>query len=179
MNRYTRSTLLLIFALACSMRSNAVDAPLLAPELRALDIAAGKWEYQGENLATSDKKTEKWTWSEDCSWSVNRAFMACGFVMRSPGKIVKSLSVSTFNYTDRHYWHYEVFDSDGSGAEPFISQMTLSGETWTSYGKADNKNYRVIYRYISVSHVNVRIELSSDDTHWTLVAQGEGVKQFA
>jgi hypothetical protein len=170
--------LLILIALACSIRSNAADLPPLPPELQSLDIASGKWEYNGENLATSDQKAEKWTWSQDCAWSANRAFMACGFVMRSPGKVVKSLSVSTFNYTDKHYWHYEVFDSDGSGADPFISQMTLSGNTWTNYGKADKKTYRVIYHFTSPTHVNVRIELSSDNTHWTLVAQGDGVKQL-
>ena len=168
-----------LIALVCSAQSIAATALPLPPELQSLDIASGKWEYQGENLATSGQKAEKWSWSEDCGWSANHAFMACSFVMRSPGKVVKSLSASTFNYTDRHYWHYEVFDSDGSGAEPFISQMTVAGNTWTNYGKADNKTYRVIYRYTSPTLVEIRIELSSDKAHWTLVAQGEGVKQVS
>src|SRR5580658_9488007 len=68
--------LVILIALACSIRSNAAELPPLPPELQSLDIASGKWEYQGDNLATSDQKAEKWTWSQDCAWSANRAFSA-------------------------------------------------------------------------------------------------------
>lgn len=97
--------------------------------------------------------------------------------MDGPDKIVKSEAVSTYNYTDKSYWHYEVFDSEISGADPFISRMTISGNTWTHYGKADKKFYRVVYHYASPTQVSIRIELSGDKVHWTKVAQGEGIKQ--
>jgi len=42
---------------------------------------------------------------------------------------------------------------------------------------ADGKRYRVVYQYASSSRVSVRIELSTDNVHWTTLVQGQGVKQ--
>jgi len=155
----------------------AADESILPSQLQALDITVGKWEYHGQSMATPDQKPGTWSWSEDCGWSPNRAFVACSFIMHWPDKIVKSLAVSTYNFADKSYWHYEMFDSDGSGADPFISRMTLAGNMWINYGHADKKTYRVTYRYASSSRVSVRIELSTDNVHWTTLVQGEGVKQ--
>lgn len=152
-------------------------AATLPPELRPLDISVGKWLYHGEDLPTAGQKGGKWTWSEECRWSAHHAFVTCSFVMDGPDKIVKSEAVTTYNYSDKSYWHYEVFDSEISGADPFISRMTIAGNTWTNYGKADKKTYRVIYHYASPAQVSVRVELSGDNVHWTTVAQGEGTKQ--
>jgi hypothetical protein len=167
----------MLVASAATMSGAAAGDSALRPPLQVLDIAVGKWEYHGELLATADQKAGTWTWSEDCGWSENRAFVACSFTMHWPDKIVKSLAVNTYNFTDKSYWHYEVFDSDGSGADPFISRMTIEGNTWTNFGHADKKTYRVIYRYASPTEVSVRIELSDDSVHWTTLVRGQGVKQ--
>ncbi|GGA39466.1 hypothetical protein [Dyella nitratireducens] len=153
------------------------DTPTPPAELQALDITAGTWLYHGENLAVGNQKAGKWVWLEECGWSANKAFMACSFTMNNPDKVIKSHAVSTYNHSDKSYWHYEMFDSDGSGADPFIARMTIEGNTWAEYGKADNKTYRVTYHYLSPTKVTVRIELSVDDVHWTTLAQGEGIKQ--
>lgn len=170
------SILALLVSLALVPQVRAADTPLKA-ELQPLDIAAGTWLYHGENVATAGQKAGSWDWKEVCGWSANRAFMSCSFTMHWPDKLVKSQALSTYNYQDKAYWHYEMFDSDGSGADPFIARMTVAGDSWTYYGKADKQIYRVIYRYASASRVSVRIELSSDQVHWTTLSQGEGVKQ--
>jgi hypothetical protein len=156
---------------------SAAHEAALRPQLQVLNIAVGKWQYHGELLATADQKAGTWTWSEDCNWSANRAFLACSFIMHWPDKVVKSLAISTYNFTDKNYWHYEAFDSDGAGSDPFISRMTVEGNTWTDYGHADKKTYRVVYDYTSPTQVSVRIELSEDSVHWTTLVRGEGVKQ--
>lgn len=171
------SKLVALTALVLTSPAWCAEGPLVAPELRPLDAAAGTWVYHGENLAVAGQKAAKWTWLEDCKWSATKAFMACSFTMKEPGKEVKSLAVSTYNYSDKSYWHYEMFDSDGSGAEPFIARMTIEGDTWTAYGKSDNKTYRVVYHYSSPNKVTVSVELSSDNTHWAMVARGVGMKQ--
>ena len=148
-----------------------------AAELRPLDVAAGTWLYHGENLAVGDQKAAQWTWQEECGWSSNKAFLACDFVMNNPDKVIKSHAVTTYNYSDKSYWHYEMFDSDGSGADPFIARMTIQGSTWTASGKSDNKTYRVIYHYLSPTRLTISVELSSDEVHWTMLARGEGVRQ--
>src|SRR5580692_11786930 len=66
---------------ASTTAAAAADESVLRPPLQVLDIAAGKWEYHGELLATADQRAGTWTWSEDCGWSANRAFMACSFTM--------------------------------------------------------------------------------------------------
>jgi hypothetical protein len=164
--------------LLLAMPVQAADSPTRPPELQPLDIAAGTWVYHGENLATADQKAGKWTWQEVCGWTPNQAFMACSFTMNGPDGTIKSLATSTYNSGDKSYWHYEVFDSGGSGGDPFIARMSIAGNTWTYDGKADKKTYRVIYHYLSPTQVTIRIELSSDDVHWTTLAQGEGVKQM-
>lgn len=164
-------------ALAVTPIALAGSAPPLRPELEPLDIAAGTWHYHGETKAVADQKASKWTWLEECGWSTNRAFMTCSFTMDWSDGLVKSQAVSTYNYKDKSYWHYEMFDSDGSGADPFISRMTIANNMWTNYGKSNNKTYRVIYHYTSPTQVSVLIEQTSDNVHWITLAQGEGVKE--
>lgn len=171
------STLAVLAVLTLASPAWCSDVQPLAAELRPLDATIGTWVYHGENLAVANQKATKWTWLEDCKWSATRAFMTCSFTMKEPGKEVKSLAVSTYNYSDKSYWHYEMFDSDGSGAEPFIARMTIEGDTWTAYGNSDGKAYRVIYHYASPTKVTVSVELSSDKAHWTMLARGEGIKQ--
>jgi hypothetical protein len=175
MRRLSMFAALTMLTLASS--TSSAGTPPLAPELQPLDVAVGTWVYHGEDIATADQKGGKWTWLEECGWSANRAFMACSFIMKNPDKTVKSHAVSTYNYSDKSYWHYEMFDSDGSGADPFIARMTIEGSTWTAYGKSDNKTYRVTYHYLSPTKVTIHIELSSDNVHWVMLAQGEGIKQ--
>ncbi|MBS0422376.1 MAG: hypothetical protein JSR66_32015 [Proteobacteria bacterium] len=110
-------------ALVLASSAGLADTPPASPELQRLDVAAGTWLYQGENLAVANQKGGKWTWREECGWSVTRAFMACSFTMNNPDKTVNSLAVSTYNFSDQSYWHYEMFDSDGSGAERAIRRQ--------------------------------------------------------
>ena len=146
-------------------------------KLHPLGIAAGTWVYHGEDMATADQKAGKWMWLEKCQWSGNEAFMACSFVMNGPDGVINSLAISTYNSSDKSYWHYEAFDSGGDGAHPFIARMSVSGDTWTYDGHAGGKTYRVTYHYDSPVKVTLRIELSADHIHWTTVAMGEGRKQ--
>jgi hypothetical protein len=174
-----RRLLLLVLVALLTLASPAwsAEVALASAELRPLNIATGTWTYHGENMAAAGQKAGTWTWIEKCAPSANGAFMACSFTMNGPDQTVKSLAISTYNYSDKSYWHYEMFDSDSGGADPFIARMTIQGNTWVVSGTADKKTYRVTYHYSSPTQVTVRIELSDDNIHWTTLAQGEGVKQ--
>jgi len=93
-----------------------------------------------------------------------------------------SLSISTCNKLDKSYWHYEIID-DYKGNKPVISPMTIDGDTWTHTSdsvEARNKtasHYRVVYHYASLTRVQVKFEESTNGTHWTMLGQGEGIKQ--
>lgn len=171
------STFVALSVLALTGLAATADAQNVSAELRPLGIAAGTWLYHGEDVATADQKAGKWTWLEKCRWSGNAAFMACSFVMNGPDSVIKSLAISTYNHSDKSYWHYEAFDSGSDGGHPFIARMTVSGDTWTYDGHAGKTTYRVIYRYASAVKVTLRIESSTDHVHWTTVARGEGRKR--
>lgn len=167
----------LLTALALTGMATSADARSVSAKLQPLGIAVGTWVYHGEDMATADQKAGKWKWLEKCQWSGNQAFMACSFVMDGPDGVIKSLAISTYNSSDKSYWHYEAFDSGGDGAHPFIARMTVSGDTWAYDGHAGGKTYRVTYHYDSPVKVTLRIELSADHVHWATVAMGEGRKQ--
>ncbi|HEY1889231.1 MAG TPA: hypothetical protein VGG63_02435 [Steroidobacteraceae bacterium] len=95
--------------------------------------------------------------------------------MSGPDGLQKSLAISTYNPSDKSYWHYEVFTDDGGS--PFIARMTVAGGTWTYDGKSGNMNWHIIYHYESATKVTLRIEQSTDHVHWTTVGQAEGRKK--
>lgn len=173
--------LVLLIAMLAGVPALAIADPALTPQLQKLDISTGQWLYHGETLDTPFGKAGKWTWNEDCGWSANRVFMTCSFTNDWAGKVIKSLVVDTWNETDKSYWHYELYDSD-SGEKPFISKMTINGNTRIEYaeGMDHGKKYttRITYVFDSPTHVKVKIEISRHGAYWVLVDQGEGVKQI-
>ncbi|HKT32899.1 MAG TPA: hypothetical protein VJS89_10510 [Gammaproteobacteria bacterium] len=171
--------ILMLVALAAGSAVSAANETL-AFELQKLDVSAGHWVYHGETLGTPVSKPGKWTWNEDCGWSANQAFMVCSFTNNWAGKIVKSLVVDTWNKKDKSYWHYELFP-DGAGGKPFISRMTVTGNTRVEYA-TDNEHgrkveTRITYVFDSATHVKVKIETSNNGVDWVTVDQGEGVKR--
>lgn len=174
-----RNVLLLTLMTAAGTAGPVLGQPL-SNELQKLNISAGHWVYHGETLNTPFGKAGKWTWNEDCGWSENQVFMVCSFTNNRGGKIVKSLVADTYNEKDKSYWHYELFDSD-SGDKPFISKMSVNGNTRIEYASGGDrgKQYqtRIIYVFDSPTQVKVKIEISHHGSHWVLVDQGEGIKQ--
>lgn len=178
-----KPSVLLITVLAAAMSVPALAAgnQSLSPELQKLDISAGHWVYHGETLNTPISKPGKWTWNEDCNWSANRVFMMCSFTNEWSGRIVKSLVVDTWNAKDRSYWHYELFNGGDSGAKPFISKMTVNGNTRIEHAEdvdhGKQVRTRITYVFDSPTHVRVKIEVSRAGKPWITVDEGEGVKQ--
>ncbi|MGA9852279.1 MAG: hypothetical protein WBR15_05050 [Gammaproteobacteria bacterium] len=159
----------------------ATDNPPLSPELQKLDVSVGRWVFQGETQNTPVSKAGKWTWNENCRWSENHVFLECSFSNVWSGKAVQSLVVDTWNSQDRTYWHYEMFAAGASGKNPFVSRMTIQGNTWIEYGQDEDHgkkvSERIVYRYASPTRVSVEIQVSRDGVHWKTVDKGEGVKQ--
>jgi hypothetical protein len=179
MNLLLRSALIWVLAIAPAL---AADTPPLSPQLQALDIGVGTWTYHGTNLQTPYTKAGSWMWDVKCSWSANRIYLLCSFVMSWPEGPDHSVSISTYNKVDKAYWHYEIID-DYKGDKPVISRMTVSGNTWietTENVAANGKttpHFRVVYEYTSPTRVEVKFQTSKDATHWTTLGQGEGIKQ--
>jgi len=172
-----------MLAIFCALSTAAAaDNQPLSPELQKLNIFVGHWEFHGKTLATPFGKAGAWTWNEDCRWSDDRVFLLCSFANVWSGKTVKSLVVDTYNRKDHAYWHYELFADGQTGSRPFISKMTIAGNTWTEYGQDEDHgkkiSERIVYRYTSSTEVDVEIQVSRDGTHWITVDRGEGVKQL-
>jgi hypothetical protein len=159
----------------------AAGSPPLSTELQKLDIFVGHWQFHGQTLATAFGKPGTWTWNEDCRWSDDRVFLLCSFANVWAGEHVNSLVVDTYNTKDHGYWHYELFADSQTGSKPFISKMTVDGNTWTEYGQDEdhgNKiSERITYRYTSPTAVEVEILVSRDGSHWITVDRGYGVKK--
>jgi hypothetical protein len=174
--------LFLLFLVAVSSAPSfaAGDSPL-SPELQKLNISVGRWVYHGDTLKTKSGKPESWTWNEDCQWSPDHVFLECTFTNDWAGKKVKSLVVDTYNTKDQTYWHYELFASGSAGDSPFVSRMTIKGNTWIEYGPDTDHgkkvSERIVYRWASPTRVSVAIETSTDGAHWATIDQGEGTKQ--
>lgn len=171
-----------LLALCCStgVALASGGASQSAP-LQKLGVSIGHWVYHGKTLATAYGKAGTWTWNEHCSWSHDRMFLLCSFDNAWNGKAVKSLVIDTYNSKDHGYWHYELYATGQPGAKPFISRMTIAGNTWTEY--AQDKDHgkkistRIVYHYRSATVVDVAIQVSRDGNHWVTVDQGRGMKQ--
>lgn len=177
-----KTTLFFVLSMAVLMAGPLFAADLqLSPELQRLDISAGHWVYHGETLNTPISKPGKWTWNEDCDWSANRVFMMCSFTNEWGGRIVKSLVVDTYNAKDRNYWHYELFNGGDSGAKPFISKMSINGNTRIEYAEdvvhGKQVRTRITYVFDAPTRVRVKIEVSRGGEPWITVDEGEGIKQ--
>lgn len=159
----------------------AATVPTLPPELRKLDVSVGRWVFHGKSLKTAFSKAGTWTWHEDCRWSANRLFLECSFDNVWSGKRILSLVVDTYNVTEKTYWHYEFFAAGASGEHPFVSRMTIDGDTWTESGADEHAGKKIdehiLYHFVSPNRVEVEIEISQDGHNWVTIDQGEGIKQ--
>jgi hypothetical protein len=178
-----RYILVIVMLVVSSVAGTPMDADNrpLSLELQKLDIFVGHWEFHGQTLETAFGKAGTWTWNEDCRWSDNQDFLLCSFANVWSGKSIHSLVVDTYNKKDRSYWHYELFTDGLSGSRPFISKMTVAGNTWTEYGQDEEHgkkiSERITYRYNSPTEVEVEILVSRDGSHWVTVDHGQGIKK--
>lgn len=172
----------LLCAVAFALPAAAADFPAVPPQLQALDVQSGHWIYHGTTAPEkAGAKPGTFAWDEHCSWSANRLFLMCSFDNDWSGDKVQSLVVDSYNDKDKTYWHYEFFAVGGTGAKPFVSKMTVEGNTWTEFGEDDDKGKksydRIIYQYTSPTQVSVKIDVSPDGRQWKTIIQGQGVKQ--
>jgi hypothetical protein len=178
MKQFLKVALLWLLAIAPAV---AADTTAQAPQLQPLNIAVGTWKYHGTNLQTANSKGGNWTWDQVCNWSANRIYLVCSFSMNWPEGPDSSVAIWTYNQTDKSYWHYEILDDD-KGNKPFISRMTVSGNTWVETGEnvtAGGKNtphFRVVYQYTSPTRVEVNFQTSTDGISWKTIGQGVGTK---
>ncbi|MGH9479684.1 MAG: hypothetical protein ACRD1A_10670 [Terriglobales bacterium] len=159
----------------------AASAPPVSPALQKLDVSAGRWVFHGQQLHTRSGKPSPWTWNQDCRWSPNHLYLECTFSNTWGGRQVESLVVDTYNTADHTYWHYELYAAGDNGSHPFISKMTIAGNTWTEQGlpsaTGQPARERVVYHWQPPDRVTVAIETTRDGTHWTTVDEGTGKKE--
>ena len=168
--------------IACvSASAPAASTARLSPELQKLDVSVGRWELHGTTRDAKSGKVGEFTWSEDCRWSPNSLYLECTFSNVWAGRPVESLVVDTYNATDHGYWHYELFSSGEPGEHPFVSRMEIRDDTWIEYGRkaipGKQSGERIVYRWDPPGRVHVAIESSQDGVHWSVEAQGDGLKQ--
>lgn len=152
----------------------------LSPQLRKLNISLGHWVFHGQSRNPRTGRTGSWTWNEHCRWSSNRVFLECTFDNVWSGSHVRSLVIDTYNTRDHSYWHYEVYAAGARGNHPFVSRMTVRGDTWVESAQHEDHGKqvreRVVYRFLSPSRVRVAIQTSVDGSRWVTLDRGVGRK---
>src|SRR5579883_3377667 len=158
-------------------RGAACAAPPASAPVAKLGAFLGHWVFRGTSAASAQHPATSWTWDEHCRWSSNGVFLECSFdnvwgrTGEKAGTVVQSLVVDTYNHRDHGYWHYELF-AGGDGARPFISKMSVQGNTWTELAGHE----RITYVFTSPREVTVKIESSRDGARWRTEDAGTGRK---
>lgn len=173
---------LMFVALLLAALSGAAQTPAPDPaaELQKLDVSTGRWIFHGQTMSARSGQPGTFTWNEDCAWSPNHMFLECTFDNDWAGRTAHSLVVDTYNSNDHNFWHYEMFSVGERGDHPFVSRMTIDGNTWVEYGPPNASGQtteRITYNWTPPDRVAVTIETSKDGTTWTTVDKGEGIKQ--
>ncbi|HEY1613041.1 MAG TPA: hypothetical protein VGF97_05015 [Rhizomicrobium sp.] len=168
----------LLFSLATVISSTALATGEAG--LAQLATSEGTWVYHGRLLGDAKTPATDFVWHADCRWSANRAFMMCSFANIWGGKHINSLVVDTFNRHDKAFWHYEIFNDDGTPGKPFASKMQIDGATrseeWTENQHGKSVRQRIVYTFASVKKVAVSFEQSEDGKAWKTTASGTGEK---
>lgn len=176
-DRMRRTIGLLALALCSATLPVFAAAPPASAPVAKLGVFLGHWEFRGKSAASAQHPATSWTWDEHCRWSSNGVFLECSFdnvwgrTSAKAGTVVQSLVVDTYNRRDHGYWHYELF-AGGNGARPFISKMSVQGNTWTELAGHE----RITYVFTSPREVTVKIESSRDGVQWRTEDAGTGRK---
>jgi Protein of unknown function (DUF1579) len=160
------TTLLAIFFLAAP---TFAQMPARAPELKKLDYFVGTWTTDGTIYPGPWGAGGKMTATATTDWMAGDFFL----VRHSDAKMPAELGGDN---TETAYFGYDAakgvytFDEFNSAGRRYISQGTLSGDTWTW---TSSQNYqgqevqqKVTVKIASPALYNVKFEVSVDGANW-------------
>jgi hypothetical protein len=168
------------FAVAAAMGISAVSWAAAAESPAGIDAIRayeGTWTISLQFFETpySKASTEKNTLRNEC-WK-NGGYFACHQYVDGQSKV---LLVFTFDQGKNEYTSYQI---PVGGASPGSGKLFIEGNRWTypwQTGQGTNTTYfRVVNTFTTPDRIEFRQEYSSDQAHWTLMAQGSETKRAA
>lgn len=135
---------------------------------------AGTWKVHGERFATahSDAGKEDTTLRNEC-WK-SGAYVACNQYVNGESKV---LLVFTYSDLTKTYTSYPI-PPDGEAVTS--GRLQIIGNVWTfpwQVTQAGTTTYfHVVNVFTGANHIDYVQEFSTDNVHWTRMAQGTETK---
>lgn len=135
---------------------------------------AGTWKVQGERFATahSDAGKEDTTLRNDC-WK-SGGYVACNQYVNGESKV---LLVFTYNDVTKTYTSYPI---PQNGEAVSAGRLQIIGNVWTFPWQVPQGGtttyFHVVNVFTGMDHINYVQEFSTDNVHWTRMAQGSETK---
>ena len=135
---------------------------------------SGTWKVQGERFATahSDAGKEDTTLRNDC-WK-SGGYVACNQYVNGESKV---LLVFTYSDTTKTYTSYPI---PQNGEAVSAGRLQIIGNVWTFPWQVSQGGtttyFHVVNVFTGTDHIDYVQEFSTDNVHWTRMAQGSETK---
>lgn len=135
---------------------------------------AGTWKVHGERFATphSDAGKEDTTLRNDC-WK-SGAYIACNQYVNGESKV---LLVFTYSDVTKTYTSYPI---PQNGEAVSAGRLQIIGNVWTFPWQVPQGGtityFHVVNVFTGTDHIDYVQEFSTDNVHWTRMAQGTETK---
>jgi hypothetical protein len=154
-----------------------MPAPKPGPELKKLDVFAGRWALDGKMKTGTMGPGGPMTENETCEWMDGHFYLLCHSDYKSSMGNGVSLSVMGYSPDDKAYT-YREFNSFGQFDD---ARGTLDGDTWTwtddeKMGGMTVKG-RFTMKMTSSTSYDFSFEMSQDGTKWSTVMDGKASKK--
>ena len=160
--------MVLVFAVTAPVASQDTDPA------SKLGVWGGRWTYHAQSYETPYSHASAYDGTADCNWSPNHGFMVCDFLNRNPepGTPANDLAIFSYDPGTKTFTRVGVFKE----SKPFVQQVSVDGDTWTTSSEIPFKGKTVIYRNVYVFSAagkrTTTTEISADDGKtWTTVTR--------
>jgi hypothetical protein len=152
-------------------------APKPGPDVKKLDVFAGRWTLDGNMKSGPMGPGGPMTESETCEWMDGHFYLLCHSDYKSSMGNGVGLSVMGYAPDDKAYT-YREFSSFGEFDD---ARGTLDGDTWTwtddeKMGSKTVKG-RFTMKMTSSTSYDFSFDTSEDGTKWSTVMEGKASKK--
>ncbi len=168
---------ILSLGFAAAVLAQASGPPKPGPEVKKLEVFAGKWEGESEMKPSAFGPGGKMKSEDDCTWFDGGFQLVCRSTGEGAMGKVKGEGVLAWNGEEKVY-KYVGFDSTGMMT---AGTGTVSGNIWTWKGEDKMGGKTIHSRYTvtvtSPTTQTFKWETSEDGKTWMTIAEGKSKKK--
>jgi hypothetical protein len=162
-----------VAASTLALASDHLVTPTIAPELTKMDV----WESQTQVMTTPYSEAASVTSEMTCTWSPHHGFILCDHLMNGVNGVSNSLSVYTYDETNKTYKFFGVDKDDSPREVP----MQVKGNIWSFGTEVKNQDKTIMFltndEFLSDKVMHFRTEFSEDNgRNWKELNQGQLTK---